>query len=84
MQAKDLDEIAILNFLDDLRVPALLFDAGFPNDLYQVVSREVPRKVLLAKMNALIRRNLVKGCSCGCRGDFLITEEGRRFLKTHQ
>lgn len=39
-----------------------------------------PQKLALAKMGMLIRRGLVEGCTCGCRGDFEITEKGREFL----
>lgn len=31
----------------------------------------VPRKVILAKARALIRRGVIDGCGCGCRGDFV-------------
>lgn len=30
----------------------------------------IPRKVLLAKCKSMIRRGLLDGCPCGCRGDF--------------
>lgn len=30
----------------------------------------MPEKVLLAKARKLIRRGLVDGCPCGCRGEF--------------
>ena len=30
----------------------------------------MPLKVVLAKAKALIRRGLITGCACGCRGDF--------------
>lgn len=33
---------------------------------------DVPPKVLLAKARQLIKRNLLGGCGCGCRGDFHI------------
>jgi len=32
---------------------------------------EVPPKVLLAKARRLIRREVIDGCACGCRGDFV-------------
>jgi hypothetical protein len=38
-------------------------------------------EVALAKMRALIRRGLVDGCRCGCRGDFEITAAGRAVLR---
>lgn len=31
---------------------------------------DMPWKVVLAKARSLIRRGLIDGCSCGCRGDF--------------
>jgi hypothetical protein len=33
-----------------------------------------PPKLQLAKMRMLIRRGIVQGCPCGCRGDFYLTE----------
>ena len=39
-----------------------------------------PRKVILAKMRALLRRGLIDGCACGCRGDFELTLKGDAFL----
>lgn len=32
----------------------------------------VPTKVVLAKANTLIRAGKLRGCACGCRGDFTI------------
>jgi hypothetical protein len=34
-----------------------------------------PDKVLRAKARRLIKRGLIKGCTCGCRGDFEIMGE---------
>lgn len=33
---------------------------------------DVPDKVLRAKLGKLIRRKLITGCICGCRGDFTV------------
>lgn len=33
---------------------------------------EIPERLLLAKADKLIRRKLLGGCACGCRGDFHI------------
>ena len=41
---------------------------------------EYPERVLLAKLRRLVRRGLLDGCPCGCRGDFTITEKGRALL----
>lgn len=39
-------------------------------------------KLALAKMSMLIRRGVVSGCACGCRGDFELTSKGREFIKS--
>src|SRR5690349_3703343 len=31
---------------------------------------KLPDKIVLAKLRKLIRRGLITGCACGCRGDF--------------
>lgn len=33
---------------------------------------DIPPKVLLAKARSLLKRGLLGGCGCGCRGDFHI------------
>lgn len=35
-----------------------------------------PEKLQRAKMAMLIRRGVVSGCACGCRGDYEVTEKG--------
>lgn len=37
---------------------------------------DIPFKLALAKMHMLERRGFIDGCTCGCRGDFKITEKG--------
>lgn len=39
-----------------------------------------PPKVVSAKLAALVRRKLLDGCACGCRGDFVLTDAGRALL----
>ena len=41
---------------------------------------KTPEKLVRAKMGGLIRRGLVGGCDCGCRGDFFITQKGLELL----
>lgn len=38
---------------------------------------EFPRKVVRAKLDKLVRKGLLDGCACGCRGDFQATARGR-------
>jgi len=35
---------------------------------------DVPEKVVLAKLRKLLKRGLVAGCACGCRGDWRVVE----------
>lgn len=41
---------------------------------------EIPFKVYFAKLRALHRRGLIGGCTCGCRGDFEITDKGLELI----
>lgn len=34
----------------------------------------LPPKVVQAKLRSMIKRKLIGGCACGCRGDFEIPE----------
>jgi len=34
-----------------------------------------PEKVIRAKLDKMVRRNVLGGCCCGCRGDFTIIGE---------
>lgn len=83
MQAKDVPDVPVLRFLRDLDGKwASWFAQG--DTLMPTVATampiETPEKVRLAKMRQLIKRGLVDGCDCGCRGDFVITTAGRAFL----
>lgn len=52
--------------------------AGHPQDLKGALPDypNMPWKVVLAKARKLIRRKLIDGCDCGCRGDFEVTRAG--------
>ncbi len=71
MQAKDVPEQAIL----------ALIPAESPTSIG--ISRwdigrampDVPEKVLLAKLRSMVKRGLIRGCACGCRGDFHLPSE---------
>lgn len=36
---------------------------------------DVPPKVVLAKIRSLLKRKLLGGCGCGCRGDLVLPED---------
>jgi len=38
--------------------------------------------LVLEKMKNLIDSGLVNGCTCGCRGDFELTDEGQKLITT--
>jgi hypothetical protein len=85
MQAKDIPERPILEFLRD-NTHEFKWATWFKNtgggmpSVRDVVGPDVPDKVLLAKMAALIKRGLVDGCDCGCRGDYWLTPKGHAAL----
>lgn len=35
---------------------------------------DYPQKIVRAKLSKLIRRGIVSGCTCGCRGDFAVVQ----------
>lgn len=43
----------------------------------QAVLSAFPPKVVRAKLAALVRRGVLNGCACGCRGDFYIKPESQ-------
>lgn len=45
-----------------------------------IVFRHFPFKVVAAKLSKLLKRGLVTGCDCGCRGDWELTAKGRTAL----
>jgi hypothetical protein len=89
MQCKDIPELPILRFLagpyDGWSAPgwATWFD-DWPrpaNTVLHAMPGGVPAKLALAKMRMMIRKGLVDGCGCGCRGDFTLTEKGAALIK---
>lgn len=92
MQAKNVPDIPVLKFLESLNGHwanwvGLETERDFePMFRGRSVLHAMPEgtlpKVALAKMRSLMKRGFVKGCSCGCRGDFEITQEGLQFIRT--
>lgn len=92
MQCKDIPDIPILKFLAEhpdseirrgefCNLPCTWF-AGYENSVQSAMPKGVLPKLALSKMRSLIKRGLAEGCSCGCRGDFEISEKGKQFLKS--
>lgn len=69
MQAKDVSDARMLETLASVRGRH-----GVPrwSSWFDVRDRmpDVPPKVALAKLKSMVKRGVIKGCTCGCRGDF--------------
>lgn len=67
MKAADLDEAGFLEAVSEAAA-----ERGLPTaDRWSVADRlGAPEKVVLAKAKKLIRRGVLEGCGCGCRGDW--------------
>lgn len=84
MQAKDIPDMPVLLFLQSL---GKMTGTWFTSDEFEIAGSVLkampegtPEKVALAKMRSMIRRGLVKGCTCGCRGNFVLTNAGRAVI----
>lgn len=82
MQCKNIPDRPILEFLANRNGEwAHWFERSYPASVRNAMPDDVPDGVVLAKMRRLIKRGLVDGCDCGCRGDFVITDAGRAWLE---
>lgn len=86
MQCKDMSDWPILARLAGLSGRmATHWDsdesAGGMPSIAPAMPANTPEKLRRAKMAMLIRRGLAEGCTCGCRGDFEITQKGRELLQ---
>lgn len=81
MQCKDIPETPILQFLLKVKAGkafATWYCGDFlpENSVVRAMPEGVSGKLAIAKMKAMIKKGLVDGCPCGCRGDFKITDRG--------
>lgn len=81
-QCKDIQDEPVLQFIDsfDGEWCFLSDNATSDRSVLHAMPDGVPIKLALAKMKMLIRRGLVEGCDCGCRGDFTLTKKGKAKL----
>lgn len=80
MQCKDIDEISILMFLHIHEGEWCNWFEDSDKSVINIMPKNTPPKLALAKMRKMVRKGLVSGCYCGCRGDFEITKKGRDLL----
>lgn len=79
MKASDIDDMEFLMVVDRVQHDGAYHPTPVRWALRMEVEQEfpdVPWKVLLAKARKLIRRGLMDGCTCGCRGDYELTAAG--------
>lgn len=82
MQCKDIPNKPILEFL--LKNKGQLcnrFEDTYEFSVQRAMPNNLPPNLVLAKMKQMIKTGLVKGCACGCRGDFRITDKGIEYIK---
>jgi hypothetical protein len=79
LQCKDIPTLPILKYVAEHGgIGCTWFDPETWNrTVRHAMPPGIPEKLILAKMRNLISKGLVDGCSCGCRGDFEITEKGQ-------
>lgn len=84
LQCKDIPTLPILKFLAKQTGWSCWMETGDEEGMMPSVRRAmpwpIPDNLVLAKMRNLLKRELVDGCGCGCRGDFRITKKGREML----
>lgn len=93
MQCKDIPDAPVLRFLEALpwegdgrfrwqRTGTWFWSDDYKpeNSVLNAMPPGTAEKLGLAKMRMLMRRGLVDGCPCGCRGDFALTDKGRQLL----
>lgn len=73
-QAKDIADVEILRAVEEL---CFMENAWAVTWNVQAQFPAFPPKVVNAKLSRLLRRGLLTGCDCGCRGDWELTHRGR-------
>lgn len=69
MKAADLAETELLQAIR-------LYDNGIGASVWHIADAmpEIPLKVITAKLRKMAQRKRVRGCWCGCRGDWTIVD----------
>ena len=86
MQCKDINEYSILRYIqycqDQFNTTAKLIDIADIGIAHPTL--RLPFNLIRAKMKNLVKRGLVYGCTCGCRGDFELSPNGRLELASYE
>lgn len=73
IQAKHVDENRVVGAI--YRIQAMTAAPWVHFCELQAVLPDVPPKVLRAKLSAMIKKRIIDGCTCGCRGDFTVVPQ---------
>jgi hypothetical protein len=82
IKCSDLDDMVILRFIHSCRTGC----AAVTSDISAVLEvhheellkgGRIPFNLLKAKLKKLYKKELIEGCTCGCRGDYTLTLKGR-------
>lgn len=68
-QAKDISDAVAFEALKTVRGKNGAPDWSALSDVQEQLI-QFPPKVVLAKLRSMIKRGILRGCACGCRGDF--------------
>lgn len=81
-KCKDIPDLPILQFIESFKGLPCHFNGRDISErsVLWAMPEKTPRKLALAKMNMLVRRKLVEGCTCGCIGLFEITGLGLQHI----
>lgn len=85
MKCSDIDPVPVLEFLKRQGTKWSTHGNGYGMPTVQdAMPPGTPVKIQIAKMAKLIKKGFVSGCSCGCRGDYTITDKGKaRLMEAH-
>jgi hypothetical protein len=78
MQCKDIPDVPLVRFIAEKQREKNLWVNTW--DFDETPYANLPDNLLRAKMGQLIKRGLITGCNCGCRGDYEITIKGLLFI----
>jgi len=82
MKCKDISDKEVLKFLQNQNRWCTYGNGHSMPTVQSVMPKDTHVKLQLAKMKQLIKRGLADGCTCGCRGDFEITNKGINYINS--
>lgn len=81
IKMKDIDIETLLSGMNNSPRVWQTWFSGMENSVQQWLPDGVSERRARAIMKILDRAGYVRGCHCGCRGDYEITDKGYEYLK---